>query len=85
MVGEGGSDILPSRSSASLGMFEKRRNAMIENEFRRIALAQGLPRTVPLARSDDGGLVLAHNPAVILRPGAPADNPAIAEQHTQSA
>jgi hypothetical protein len=58
---------------------------MIENEFRRIALAQGLLRTVPLARSDDGGLVPAHNPAVILPPRAPADNPAIAEQHTQSA
>jgi hypothetical protein len=59
---------------------------MIKNEFRRIALAQRLlPPARWDARWDDGDTVPAHNPGVILRPGAPANNPAIAEQHTRSA
>lgn len=56
---------------------------MIENTFRRLALAQGLlPNAAPLLPAD------ATNEAGFdpdQPPANPADNPAMADQHTQAA
>jgi hypothetical protein len=55
---------------------------MIANEFRRIALAQGLLRNVSPPDVEN-----AVDPAPDLRPdpGGRVDNPAMAEQHAPSA
>jgi hypothetical protein len=55
---------------------------MMENEFRRIALAQGLlPAMPPPVLETASGSEPDNSPAS----GGPEDNPAMAEQHAPSA
>jgi hypothetical protein len=57
---------------------------MIENEFRRIALAQGLLPAVPTGTlSRDGGRLPDDIPGPTRGTGEPADNPAIVEQQAR--
>ena len=59
---------------------------MIENEFRRIALAQGLLRIVPLSAPwNDADPVPDRGPSWSLATVGPADNPAMVEQHAPDA
>jgi hypothetical protein len=59
---------------------------MIENVFRRIALAQGLLPAVPSpALRNDPDPVPEHSPDLPRLTGAPADNPAMVEQQAPSA
>src|ERR1700724_731336 len=76
-----GSDILPSPFSTSTDMAGRRSKDMIENEFRRIALAQGLLPAVPTGTlSSDGSRLPDDLPGLNRGTGDPADNPAIVEQ-----
>ena len=57
---------------------------MIENEFRRIALAQGLLPAVPTGTlSSDGGRLPDDIPGLNRGTGEPPDNPAIVEQQAR--
>jgi hypothetical protein len=59
---------------------------MTENEFRRIALAQGLLPVVPTRTlSSDGGPLPKGTPGPTRCTDGPADNPAVEEQQAPDA
>jgi hypothetical protein len=67
-------------------MYERRMKHMIENEFCRIALAQGLLPTVPITTLWDATHpVPERDPGPLRGTFAPADNPAMVEQHAPNA